>query len=72
MSLSVARTATHRVIEELFCRQLTKNEKDQIWVTLSQVAPTPTNALRDFQKFERDFIRLGSQLRELAPHSKCL
>ena len=31
MSLSVARNAMHRAIEELFCRQLTTQEKDQIW-----------------------------------------
>jgi hypothetical protein len=31
MSLSVARNAMLRAVEELFCRQLTKQEKDQVW-----------------------------------------
>jgi hypothetical protein len=31
MSLSVAKNAMHRAIEELFCRKLTTQEKDQIW-----------------------------------------
>src|SRR5688572_11197221 len=31
MSLSVAKNAMHRAIEELFCRKLTNQEKDQIW-----------------------------------------
>lgn len=31
MSLSVAKNAMHRAVEELFCRQLTTQEKDQIW-----------------------------------------
>lgn len=31
MSLSVAKNAMDRAIKELFCRQLTRKEKDQIW-----------------------------------------
>jgi hypothetical protein len=31
MSLSVAKNAMHRAIEELSCRKLTNPEKDQIW-----------------------------------------
>jgi len=31
MSLSVAKNAMHRAIDELFCRQLKTQEKDQIW-----------------------------------------
>ena len=31
MSLSVAKNAMHRAIDELICRQLTRQEKDQIW-----------------------------------------
>jgi len=61
MSLSNATNAMHRAIEELFCRQLTKNENERIWKYFSRIALTATNELLEIVDMATWIISIAVQ-----------